>query len=245
MSARFSIIPARAIDDRQLKRAALHVLTALGIYADKNGCCYPSLQTIGKRLGVSHQAVIKQIKELERLCYIKVTREKRSDGGNAVNKYKILHDARVVTSEVARVATSEVARVVTSEVAQMNQLTPHSPTIGSNEPIVGASAPRNESKSSKAPEGRKEDSPLVVDLAGYLFKDGLGYLVNHGVPKDRARSLIGKWRGEFGDAALLGIMQRASKDRVEDPVEYITGASKRHRQAAERARTRGHGYSVL
>lgn len=237
MSARFSIIPARAIDDRQLKRAALHVLTALGIYADKNGCCYPSLNTIGKRLGVSHQAVSKQIKELERLGYLKVTRQRRSDGGNAVNKYKILHDARVATSEVARVATSEVA--------QTSQLTPHSPTIGSNEPIVGASAPRNESKSSKAPERRKEDSPPVVDLAGYLFNQGLGYLVDNDVPEKQARSLIGKWRREIGDAALLGTMQTASKNRVEDPVEYITGASKRHRQAAERARTRGRGVSVL
>ena len=83
-----------------------------------------------------------------------------------------------------------------------------------------------------------------MDLVGYLFNQGLGYLVDNNVPEKQARSLIGKWRREIGDAPLLGIMQTASKNRVEDPVEYITGASKRHRQA-ERTRTRDHGVSVL
>ena len=48
-SGRFSIIPARAIDDPRLGKAALLVLCALGTYSDRDGWSFPTVATLCKR----------------------------------------------------------------------------------------------------------------------------------------------------------------------------------------------------
>ena len=58
-SGRFAIIPARAIDDSRLGSAALRVLCAFGTYGDRDGRCFPRLETVAQRLGVTKQAVQK------------------------------------------------------------------------------------------------------------------------------------------------------------------------------------------
>ncbi|MDQ5908319.1 MAG: hypothetical protein QG599_410, partial [Pseudomonadota bacterium] len=74
MSARFSIIPARAVCDTRLSRGALLVLNALGIYGDLNGWCWPSQGTIAKCIKLHRTSVTKYITELEQLGYIEKKR---------------------------------------------------------------------------------------------------------------------------------------------------------------------------
>jgi hypothetical protein len=92
MPARFSIIPARAIEDPRLHSAALRVLSAIGTYANKEGWCYPSQSTLAKRLKISRPAVNRQIKILVELGYLEATRRVDKDGGETSCIYHILFE---------------------------------------------------------------------------------------------------------------------------------------------------------
>lgn len=90
--SRFSIIPARAVYDSRLSPHALKVLCALGVHSDKSGWCYPSLKKIGALIGCSRQTVSGHISILVRLGYIESRIQKRDDGGQSSNLYRILMD---------------------------------------------------------------------------------------------------------------------------------------------------------
>ncbi len=83
------------------------------------------------------------------------------------------------------------------------------------------------------------DAP-VINLAALLYSRepgcALAYLMGRGLAERNARSLIGRWRREIGDAPLLEILASASAKRVEDPVEYVTGAVRRRRRERDRNR---------
>ncbi len=89
---RFSIVPARAGEDRRLGPAALRVLAALGTFSDKDGWCWPSLTTLATQLSTRRQVVQRHVQELAKLGYIEIQHQNRSDGGNAANRYRLLFD---------------------------------------------------------------------------------------------------------------------------------------------------------
>jgi hypothetical protein len=92
-SSRFAMVPARAVDDSRLGRSAFFVLAVLATYGDRDGWCWPSLATLAKRIGVSKQAVSRQLVELERLGYVETKHRTHPSGGTASNIYRIIHDA--------------------------------------------------------------------------------------------------------------------------------------------------------
>ena len=59
---------------------------------DDIGTCYPSINTIVKDSGLSKRTVLRSIELLERKKIIIVTREKRPDGKQAVNRYNLMLD---------------------------------------------------------------------------------------------------------------------------------------------------------
>lgn len=61
--------------DAQLPDRALRIFALLLSYADPNGECFPSQSKMAKKLGVSRQAVQKQVRELERKGYVKIFRQ--------------------------------------------------------------------------------------------------------------------------------------------------------------------------
>jgi hypothetical protein len=86
-----SILPAEAVFNGQLGKAAFRTLAALCIFADtKTGECYPSLKTIGDGLGITKQAVHQHIAQLEALGYVKRAPRRRDDGSNSTCKYRVL-----------------------------------------------------------------------------------------------------------------------------------------------------------
>lgn len=87
----FSRLPAAAVFDRRLSAANLRVLAALGVYADPNGYCWPSLTTVGRRIGCTRQNVAYHIKKIRKLGYLLVTQRKRGNGMNEVNLYQLVY----------------------------------------------------------------------------------------------------------------------------------------------------------
>ena len=92
LSSRFSIVPARAVEDRRLSAPAFRVLAALGTYSDKDGWCWPSLTTLANQLGTRRQVVHRHVQDLAKLGYLESKRSQRRDGGNATNRYRLLFD---------------------------------------------------------------------------------------------------------------------------------------------------------
>lgn len=86
-SGRFSIIPARAIDDRRLQRNHLHVLNALGTYSDRDGWSYPLQETLAQRLGVTRQYISQAVADLVRFGYLQTSQR----GGRGL-RYRVLMD---------------------------------------------------------------------------------------------------------------------------------------------------------
>lgn len=89
---RYSIIPARAIEDPRLSPMDFKVLAALGTYTDKNGWCYPSVNTLADKIHVSRSTINRSLKDLQTYGYIDTSFIFREDGSQAANKYKILVD---------------------------------------------------------------------------------------------------------------------------------------------------------
>jgi hypothetical protein len=92
ISGRFAITPARAVEDHRLGDAAYRVLACLGTYADKDGWCWPSTETVATRLGITRQAVQRSRRQLTSLGYIEIERQTRTDGGYGRNRCRLLFD---------------------------------------------------------------------------------------------------------------------------------------------------------
>ena len=90
----FSRLPAAAVSDRRLSHANVRFLAALGVYADRNGYCFPSMTKLARQMGCTRQNVRYHIGRLEKFGYINVTRRKRANGTNEVNLYQLVYPAK-------------------------------------------------------------------------------------------------------------------------------------------------------
>lgn len=103
-------------------------------------------------------------------------------------------------------------------------------------PTNGEKSPQREEgggKGSSEPIGSGAERG-AVDLTKAVFDSGLKLLMATGLPEPRARSMIGKWRSQYGDGATLAVISRAEIVRPEVPIEWITEGLK-----AERNRSNG------
>jgi helix-turn-helix protein len=94
-NARFSIVQARAVKDQRVSNAQFRTLSALGMYSDKDGWCYPSQSTIGEDIGKSRQTVNGDIQALAELGYVEIRHDTRPDGGWTSNMYRLVFDPPV------------------------------------------------------------------------------------------------------------------------------------------------------
>lgn len=65
MASTLSVIPAEAVFDQRLGNADIRVLCVLGVFADRNGKCWPATTTLAQKLGVSDRRVRKCLRNLE------------------------------------------------------------------------------------------------------------------------------------------------------------------------------------
>lgn len=65
--------------------------------------------------------------------------------------------------------------------------------------------------------------PRPVDLKKAVWETGKAFLAQRGVPEARAGPLIGRWRRDYGDPAVVDAMARADSEAASDPVSFIEG----------------------
>ena len=106
---KFAIIPIKAVTDPQVTRtSALSVLAALCSYCDETGCTFVSQARLAKDLGISRQAVSKQIVKLKKLEYI--VEAKNRYKGQTTTTLKVIYDD-IKTEEEALANLSPAERI--------------------------------------------------------------------------------------------------------------------------------------
>ena len=106
---KFAILPIKAITDPQVTRTtALSVLAALCSYCDETGCTFVSQARLASDLGISRQAVNKQLRKLRDLKYI--VRAKQRYKGQTTTTFKVIYDD-VKTEEEALANLSPAERI--------------------------------------------------------------------------------------------------------------------------------------
>jgi hypothetical protein len=116
-NARFSILQAIAVSDRRVSDAQFRTLAALGMYADKNGWCFPSLKTLAADLKKSPQAVGRDTIALRKLGYLEVkNRYDAKTKSRHSNLYRLKYDLPDFNMDDTPLSTSEVDTLSTSEV---------------------------------------------------------------------------------------------------------------------------------
>ena len=76
----------------------------------------------------------------------------------------------------------------------------------------------------------------AADAATVVFNQGRQWLQRAtGKSEDRCRSLLGKWRRDHGDAALIAVLGKAQREGPIDAVQWIEAALRRPARASPAA----------
>lgn len=108
--------------------------------------------------------------------------------------------ARENGTKGGRPANRKKTNPVSAPVQSQKLTTPHSP--------------------SSDPNGSGGDAP--PDPVKALFDAGVELLTSTGTKPGHARSMIGKWRGEHGDEAVMASIGAAKAASISEPLEWIT-----------------------
>tara|TARA_R110000851_G_scaffold3636_5_gene14875 strand:- start:742 stop:1458 length:717 start_codon:yes stop_codon:yes gene_type:complete len=97
---RYSVLPARAVQDESLHPTSLHVLAALGLHTNAMGVCWPSTLTIALHIGKSRVTVSRHVQRLIKAGYIRKLDPKAypshvvQKGRRKTNRYQVLWDGK-------------------------------------------------------------------------------------------------------------------------------------------------------
>ena len=75
------------------------------------------------------------------------------------------------------------------------------------------------------PVGADASAP-PPDPVKIIFDQGISLLGRSGTPDRQARGLLGRWRRDYGDAALIAALGSCQREGAIDPVAFITGCLK-------------------
>jgi hypothetical protein len=183
-NARFSITPAIAAADTTLPDSVFRTLACLGVFGDKNGWCWPSLETIANMRGVSKPRISQDIKILVKRGYVQKEAQFRNNE-QQVNKYRILFDTDGLTPEVNPPLTTEINTGLTPEVNP-----PLTPAVNQNALV---NAPKN------APIN-KIACPIMAALTEYEIKG-----------QDRTTGdMVNAWKKAHADEWIIAAIKKAA-----------------------------------
>jgi uncharacterized protein YdaU (DUF1376 family) len=60
-----------------------------------------------------------------------------------------------------------------------------------------------------------------IDLKADLFKVGKAFLAKNGISEKQAGSMLGKWRRDHGDGAVIDALGKADAECASDPISFI------------------------
>ena len=88
--------------------------------------------------------------------------------------------------------------------------------------------PEQERIKEESPYGKGSDelprNGAIINPTVVIFGQCLAYLTQNGVPEKKARSLLGKWRKEYGEGNVIEVASEASRQGISEPVAWIEKA---------------------
>ncbi len=104
---------------------------------------------------------------------------------------------------------------------------------------ANADTPHTTHPTSTEPSGSGADAPSASNEfrspSAILFTEGLRYLEKHGSKEKHARGLIGGWKRDYGDAAVIDALSSAMRQEITEPVAWII-------QVLKTKKPNGNGY---
>lgn len=212
------------------KGSKLLLLLAIADFSNDTGESYPGMKTLADKIRMNRRTVLRLVDELTKEGLLEVEKRASQYG---TNRYRIISKQPELplgntsndTSDKLSRGDTHVTSLATpmSPKPLVNRQTPTSPDSKVSEEVVGGDNIRS--------------FPVPVkDLSEAIFKNEPGtclfYMIARGYSDRQSRGLLGKWRKQIGDAALVEIMGAASRKQVENVVEYMSGAVR-----ARKART--------
>ena len=132
---KYSIIPFRAVTDKRINRTrALQVLAVVCSYVDRNGVTFVSQDRLASDLGISRQAVNRQMKLLRELGYWVYAR-KRSEM-QKTQSIMVIYDESVATEEEAMSNQTVEHQIEMREQAALDDI-PFGPKTGATPEVAG------------------------------------------------------------------------------------------------------------
>lgn len=91
--------------------------------------------------------------------------------------------------------------------------------------------------------GAKAPASRPLDAKGNLFRSGKAFLTQHGITEKQAGALLGKWRRDHGDGAVIDALGRADAEACSEPVAFIEAILRGKNGASNRkGQTSGNGF---
>jgi uncharacterized protein YdaU (DUF1376 family) len=107
--------------------------------------------------------------------------------------------------------------------------------VSIQDPSIPSPSPTPSKKDSEAYASASETA--VVDPVKAMWDRGLRVLIAGGVVEKQSRGLLGKWRRDFGDAALLVAIAACEDDHATEPIAFISGCLARSKRMNGHAKT--------
>jgi len=213
-SGRLAILQAAAVEDARVGPAALRVLVGLSSYADRDGWAWPKQRTLAERLGISRQAVGRQLHKLAVYGYIAIEAQPtRASGARRALRYRVCFElvvppehSRPVQPQVAREEQPEVARRATPDVAREENVPLRSETQRTTHRELTTPGPSASGGERRSRRGRR-NREIVDDVPAAVVAAEL-------TAEDRAR-----W--EQAAERLRDAMSRGNWELLVDPLEPL------------------------
>lgn len=89
---KFSIIPGRAAQDRRVTDSIYRTLSALCMYADKDGWCFPAQGTLAEDIGKTRKTVNEHLQLLEAWGYVRSEYRPKENNSPTSKRYQVVYD---------------------------------------------------------------------------------------------------------------------------------------------------------
>lgn len=187
--------------DEHLKGAARRVLMIIAGYVDPEGCSFPSITKIAHRLGISRQAVIKQISILEQRGYLVRYSRTGDRGGRLTNIYELNLERAVKYQKTPEIfCNRHVALVVTYTVTLLRYRDMQSLEVTSHETSESYTKKPIKKNTKNKPVKHTTSKQKRQNLRALAWKQEKDYEEKTGISK------ADKKKAEFLSKELLNYM---------------------------------------
>lgn len=208
----------------ELKATHMKVVVVLKGHANAARQCWPSYTTIAKKARMGAGAVKRILNQIESLGFVTIeTRGGRSNLYTLDERF-FPGDAEIGSLAKRRGSSRPRAPAPLLEPLErrLHRVQSESTDRGHSESTGGLSlSPEVLQLKSTNPNGLAAAAAPTGVSPKKFWQNAIAFLIAHGVQRRRAHGLLASWRRDHGDGVAVGVLMRAERAGVSDPVSFI------------------------